>query len=250
MNHSSPFDCSDRRRFLKHFALSTAVSLCGGRLWTARLLAELDLYGQPIARIPIRISDYPGLQYQFGAVRFAFADPNGGTYPFSLNRADEDVFYAVDTRCTHAGCVVDAFDSAQFAMACHCHGSQYDIMGQVTRGPATDNLFRYATTFDGIDTVTVVVPGVDMRIRNVQVQEKTASTVRLRVEFPTLATARYRIHFRQDLSAPPQEIVFSTSPTGAPTLGEVTGTGSLQTVYVDASFPQGFFSVALVVDPY
>jgi len=86
-----------------------------------------------------------------------------------------------------------------------------------------------------------------MTIRNVQVQEKTSATVRLRLDFPTLATAHYRMHFRQDLDAAPQEILFSTSPTGAPVDSEVTGTGSLQTVYVDAAFPQGFFSVALVV---
>lgn len=242
---------SDRRQFLKHFALSTAVSLCGGKLWTARLLAEVDLSGQSIGRFPIKISDYPALEYQFGSVRFAFAhplNPGDGPYPFVLTNAGNGEFFAVDTRCSHAGCVVEAFDSAQFAMVCYCHGSEYDLMGNVTRGPATNALFRYQATFDGTDTVTVVVPGIDMTVRNVQVQEKTGETVRVRLDFPTLATGYYRIHFRPDLSAPPQEILFSDSPTGAPTLSQITGTGNLQTVYVDAAFPQGFFSVALVLE--
>ena len=39
--------------------------------------------------------------------------------------------------CTHMGCVPNK-EGAGFT--CHCHGSQYDDSGRVTRGPATKNL--------------------------------------------------------------------------------------------------------------
>lgn len=39
--------------------------------------------------------------------------------------------------CTHMGCVPNK-EGAGFV--CHCHGSQYDDSGRVTRGPAPKNL--------------------------------------------------------------------------------------------------------------
>jgi len=39
--------------------------------------------------------------------------------------------------CTHMGCVPNK-EGAGFT--CHCHGSQYDDSGRVTRGPAPKNL--------------------------------------------------------------------------------------------------------------
>jgi Rieske Fe-S protein len=252
MNALSPFVASDRRKFLKHFALSTAVSIFGGKLWKGSVLADVDPYGQPVARIQIKISDYPALENQFGSVRFAFAhplDPYNGPYPFALSNAGEGVFYAVDTRCSHQGCPVEAFDGAAFAMVCYCHGSEYDIMGKVTRGPAVNDLWQYQATFDGVDTVTVVIPGIDMTIRNVQVQEKTGDTVRFRLDFPTIDTGYYRVFFRPDFDVAPVEIPFSTTPTGAATETQLTGNGGIKAVYVDATLPKGFFSVALIVEP-
>lgn len=39
--------------------------------------------------------------------------------------------------CTHMGCVPNKEEKG---WTCHCHGSQYDDSGRVTRGPAPDNL--------------------------------------------------------------------------------------------------------------
>ncbi len=39
--------------------------------------------------------------------------------------------------CTHMGCVPNKEEQG---WTCHCHGSQYDDSGRVTRGPAPDNL--------------------------------------------------------------------------------------------------------------
>ena len=239
----------DRRHFLKHFALSTAVTFGGGGLWTARVLAEMNAQGVMNNKVRIKVSDYPGLEYQFGAVRFAFAVPEGARYPFSLNRADENTFYAVDTRCTHANCTVEAFDGALSAMACYCHGSQYDIMGRVTRGPAMNDLLRYPTTFDGVDTVTVEIPGLDLKIRSVQLASKTATTARVQLDFPTLQDVYYRVYFRQEPDAVLQEIPVATTPAGPATQTPITGTGAVMTVYADAALPSGFFSVGVVFAP-
>lgn len=39
--------------------------------------------------------------------------------------------------CTHMGCVPN---KEELGWVCHCHGSQYDDSGRVTRGPAPKNL--------------------------------------------------------------------------------------------------------------
>ena len=238
----------NRRNFVKHFALSSAASLIAGKLWTARLLADIGPDGGPIARIPIKISDYPALQTALGSVRFKFTDTTNNSYPFTVTRSEDNMFYAVDTRCSHQGCIVDAYSAPDFAMICPCHGSKYSYRGEVIRGPANFNLQQYATEFDGLDKVTVLLPGLDMRIDSIHVQSSTASTVRVRLDFPTIIGGRYRLQFRQDMNDAPQEVPFTTSPTGPANLSQIVCTGAVQSIYVDAARPQGFFSVALVVD--
>jgi Rieske Fe-S protein len=239
---------TDRRSFIRHFALSTAVSMAGGKLWTARVLADVGPLGEPFEPIIIKLTDYPALLNQNGSVRFRFMGLDGGTFPFALNRADETTFYAVDTRCTHAGCMVNAFESTRFAMVCDCHQSEYDIMGRVQAGPAVNDLIRYNVTYDGVNKVTVIVPGLDLTIRSVAVVEKTAAAVRVRLDFPTIPFGKYAIQYRQNIEDEPVGVLFATTPTGPATLSDIETNGQLQTVYVDAALPRGFFSVALVVE--
>jgi len=250
MNPDSMLDSTNRRRFIKHFAISSAVSMVGGKLWTARVLADVGPLGEPLGRIRIKLSDYhPALTNPFGSVRFRFAAIDGGTYPFALNRADEATFYAVDTRCTHEGCVVNPFlGASEGSMVCDCHQSEYNIAGEVVVGPALANLRRYRVAYDGEDEVTVFIPGLDLSIRSVTVQQQTAAVIRLRLDFPTYPFARYRVQYRQQLTDTPIGVFFATTPTGPATLTEIETTGLPQTVYVDAGLPRGFFSVALVVE--
>lgn len=248
MSSPSPASVLNRRGFVKHFALTSAASMIGGKLWTARLLADIGPNGEPVARIPIKISDYPALQDGLGSVRFKFASTTADFFPFTVTRSEDNMFYAVDTRCTHRGCIVDAYSAPDFAMICPCHGSHYSYRGEVISGPAVENLQRYVTDYDGLDTVIVFLSGLDMRINSVKVESSTPSTLRMRLDFPTIIGGRYRVQFRQDLNAAPQEVLFTISATGSADLDQILGTAPAQTVYVDAPRPQGFFSVALVVD--
>jgi Rieske Fe-S protein len=47
---------------------------------------------------------------------------------------DEAGYYAMDAICTHLGCTVDL--QADQGYSWPCHGSQFDLNGQVLRGPA------------------------------------------------------------------------------------------------------------------
>ncbi|MEU7479706.1 FAD-dependent oxidoreductase [Lentzea sp. NPDC042327] len=56
-------------------------------------------------------------------------------------RDPEGQLHAVSMRCTHLGCLV-RFNSAERSWDCPCHGSRFDVDGNVLEGPATRPLPR------------------------------------------------------------------------------------------------------------
>ncbi len=54
-----------------------------------------------------------------------------------VKRAKNPEWLVVLGVCTHMGCVPNKEGPG---WTCHCHGSQYDDSGRVTRGPAPKNL--------------------------------------------------------------------------------------------------------------
>ena len=52
-----------------------------------------------------------------------------------------DKLYALVRTCTHMGCVPN-FNESEKAFVCPCHGSKFDIQGNVIRGPAPEPLYR------------------------------------------------------------------------------------------------------------
>lgn len=57
-------------------------------------------------------------------------------------------YYALSKVCTHQGCTVE-YNVAFNEITCPCHGSHYDIAGNVTMGPASSPLEEYATQLIG-----------------------------------------------------------------------------------------------------
>ncbi|HVM89687.1 MAG TPA: Rieske 2Fe-2S domain-containing protein [Puia sp.] len=62
-------------------------------------------------------------------------------------------FIALTLICTHMGCTVN-YDSSSESFKCPCHGSEYNIKGQVTQGPAPSPLKTYSVTITN-DQLTV-----------------------------------------------------------------------------------------------
>ncbi|MGP4049158.1 FAD-dependent oxidoreductase [Streptomyces sp. 2A115] len=59
----------------------------------------------------------------------------------AVYRDEDGRTQAVSARCTHMGCLV-AFNSAERAWECPCHGSRFGTDGQIVQGPATRPLER------------------------------------------------------------------------------------------------------------
>jgi Rieske Fe-S protein len=51
--------------------------------------------------------------------------------------------YKLSKVCPHAGCNVD-YSEKDTKFVCPCHGSEFDINGNVTQGPAKENLEKVA----------------------------------------------------------------------------------------------------------
>ena len=54
-------------------------------------------------------------------------------------------FVALSLICTHMGCTVN-YDQSSESFKCPCHGSEYNVDGQVTQGPAPSALKAYTVT--------------------------------------------------------------------------------------------------------
>ncbi|MFI7498415.1 FAD-dependent oxidoreductase [Streptomyces sp. NPDC049687] len=57
----------------------------------------------------------------------------------AVHRDEDGKLHVLSARCTHLGCLV-AFNRAERAWECPCHGSRFDVHGGVVQGPANDPL--------------------------------------------------------------------------------------------------------------
>ena len=64
-----------------------------------------------------------------------------GLGKMGVYRDDDGDLHAVSMRCTHLGCLV-RFNAAERSWDCPCHGSRFDVDGEVLEGPATRPLPR------------------------------------------------------------------------------------------------------------
>ncbi|UUU22266.1 FAD-dependent oxidoreductase [Streptomyces sp. DSM 40750] len=64
-----------------------------------------------------------------------------GGHHCAVHRDDDGTVHSVSARCTHLGCLV-AFNRAERAWECPCHGSRFAPDGQILQGPATKPLER------------------------------------------------------------------------------------------------------------
>jgi cytochrome b6-f complex iron-sulfur subunit len=70
-----------------------------------------------------------------------------GTKKIIIVRSSDTEFVTLSPICTHQGCTV-AYQLSGNNFRCPCHGSQYDIAGAVTMGPAQADLTPFSNTFD------------------------------------------------------------------------------------------------------
>lgn len=70
---------------------------------------------------------------------------NNGNSAILVEHNSDDTYKALSGICTHQSCVVSEFDGTNSVFVCPCHGSQFDLNGNVKKGPATIKLGSYST---------------------------------------------------------------------------------------------------------
>jgi len=65
-----------------------------------------------------------------------------------IEHNSDDTFRAISGVCTHQGCFVTDFDSTKSMFVCACHGSRFDLNGNVVQGPAPSKLIEYSTRME------------------------------------------------------------------------------------------------------
>lgn len=61
----------------------------------------------------------------------------------------------VGTNCTHLGCVPTKVESGLEGWVCPCHGSKFDVVGRVMKGPAPTNLPLPPFNFASADRLVI-----------------------------------------------------------------------------------------------
>lgn len=139
---------NSRRDFLKKsFAgmiLGTAAVSC---INVEKLLAAAETYEVAAGSAPktYNLSDYPELGSKGGYAMVT-------SKVIVINRGNSK-YIALDMTCTHKKQAVE-FDGSKFI--CPGHGSEFDISGKVTEGPAKKNLKSYKVTYNKEDNSITV----------------------------------------------------------------------------------------------
>lgn len=120
----------------RDFVRSLAAALVTGAVGTGCASVVAARVRPVDGRVRLNPADHPGLAGPGGFVRL---QPEG--YPTQVYvLSTEDGHVALSPVCTHLGCTVEIQGAR---LECPCHGSTYDRVGRVLRGPAERPLRSY-----------------------------------------------------------------------------------------------------------
>jgi Rieske Fe-S protein len=154
----------DRRKFLESICVTVAGTTIAGSLGSlprarganARRVSVAPSVVKDVREIPINLTDTPDLKPVGGTYNLEFDDLNRNILVVHVK---PEQFTAVDIKCTHSACEVN-YDVDHTRFYCPCHGSEFDLYGQVLKGPATKPLNYYHTELKG-EEVMITIYGAD-----------------------------------------------------------------------------------------
>lgn len=114
----------ERRDFLTRIGVGACAAAClGSGAVTLDYLTPKVLFEPPTTFKAGSPADYPDGTVRFNREQKAYIIGGSGGV------------YALSAVCTHLGCIT-RFRSDENVIACPCHGSRFDVEGNVVHGPA------------------------------------------------------------------------------------------------------------------
>lgn len=139
-----------RREFLKRTGLVLGAASLSGML--SEILASCSNLTGPSIQHGSTTVNVAGLTSNGQFIVDSNVQPDGT--PILLIRQNASSYTALSMLCTHQGCQVQPPSGGY--IICTCHGSAYDMNGNVVRGPAPTPLAKYSTSYNAsAHTVTI-----------------------------------------------------------------------------------------------
>lgn len=185
------------------------------------------------AKLRLKLADFSVLSGDGGSVGFSY----GVDFPVLVGKSNGE-FYALRGQCPHSSGTVIPLNGSFF---CTNHGSVFDLEGIAFSGPAVGTqLPQYTHNYYETDGVLeIVVPNLAHKVTVVD----RSGLDRVAMTFETVAGVKYEVRFRNQVSGTETVVPFATTSTGPLTTTEVTGQGTVKTVYVARTGSAGFFVV-------
>lgn len=245
-------DFLSRRDVIKTIVIGTATSLIGNKAWAAKTVSEIAANIDPDMGIAkIQLASFPALNNNGGSVRlssFGASVDSAFFKPIIITRVTATEFTVLDSECSHAGCVVNAFvgTPTNGRITCNCHGSQYDIQGNVVQGPASFPLLQYTNQVAN-GNLTIELPGYGFTVSQAAVLN--GSEKRVELSFRGSSATQFQVRRRTTLDGPSTITPFATSLSGAMTLQFTTGSNftTPRRIYIAAQ--DGIYQVAIRLTP-
>lgn len=102
----------------------------------------------------INVDDFEPLQAVGGSVLIKDVTIGAEKDNLIVVRTGEEEYMVFSAICRHKKCNVK-YKHEKNAFVCPCHGSTYDMTGQVTKGPSKDNIIQYKVKLAG-NQLTVI----------------------------------------------------------------------------------------------
>lgn len=145
---------NSRREFIMK---SACGALCAGLvppLFLGCTEGDAVVNGGTPKTITIDITENANSALQAAGGSIFISDPNDSARPIIVYRESDSEINAFSSRCTHQGGPVGLINNGKGV--CAWHASEFDIEGEVIKGPATSNLKAFAAVLNGnIITITL-----------------------------------------------------------------------------------------------
>lgn len=150
----------DRRKFLVKTSSIIGIGLFAGTF--SAFLASCEKSATMPTSPPatsgttdVSLASNPELQNVNGFKKITFQGKNENMPVIFIRKSNTD-FTVLSSKCGHQGCEVNNPDIAKGRIDCLCHGSGYDLNGNILNGPTTRALQSFASTFDSNKNVLTV----------------------------------------------------------------------------------------------